>query len=57
MVNAVLGSGSYNPRVVGAGRMVAAVLKALRGSNVPGRKVRTPKGSVLGNAQAWKRDG
>ena len=25
--------------------------------HVPGRKVRTPKGSVLGNAQAWKRDG
>jgi hypothetical protein len=48
---------SYNPVVVGAGRMVAAARAALCGFNAPGRKVRTPKGNVLGNAQAWKRDG
>ena len=33
---------------------VAAACESL---SVPGRKVRTPKGSVLGNAQARKRDG
>ena len=37
--------------------MVAAAWEVFLGLYAPGRKVRTPQGSVLGNAQAWKRDG